>query len=390
LPAAYRTLKHFPRGAAAPAAPRIPGIFGVFGASGIFGALGAFGLIGAVSLALAMPAAAESKPKRRAPPSAAAPPAKKVDFSLRGDVKAFVADMVARHGFVESELAYMFSRARHLPAVIELITPPASPRARSWEAYRARFIEPVRIAGGVETWRRHEADLKRAEAQYGVPAEIIVAIIGVETVYGRNSGNWRVVDALATLAFDYPKRADFFRSELENYLLFVREHDIDVFSVRGSYAGAIGIPQFMPSSWRRWAVDFDGDNRIDLRGSFADSIGSVASFLKGHGWVSGAPVAFPASVEGDAFRELVARDILPSAAAAELPRFGVTSPALARSGVPGSTQVALIDLVTPDKPTQYWVGLANFYVITRYNRSSFYAMSVLELAEAIRAQREGR
>jgi len=358
-------LKHIPRGAAA---------------------------LAALCVVLALPTTADSKQKRRAhkPAATAAAPASKVDFSLRDDVKAFIADMVARHGFVESELAFMFSRVRHSPTVIELITPPVHPRARSWETYRARFIEPVRIAGGVEAWRRHEADLKRAEAQFGVPAEIIVAIIGVETVYGRNSGNWRVIDALATLAFDYPKRAEFFRSELENYLLFVRDHDFDVFSVRGSYAGAIGIPQFMPSSWRKWAVDFDGDNRIDLRGSFADSIGSVASFLKGHGWIAGAPVAFPAGIEGDTYREFVARDILPSVPVTDLSRYGVVSAGLARSGVPGNTQVALIDLVTPDKPTQYWVGLTNFYVITRYNRSSFYAMSVLELAQAIRAQREGR
>ncbi len=338
-----------------------------------------------------MPATTDAKQKRRShKPASETTPTSKVDFSKRDDVKAFVADMVARHGFVESELGFMFSRVRHSPTVIELITPPVHPRARSWETYRARFIEPVRIAGGVEMWKRHESDLKRAEAQFGVPAEIMVAIIGVETVYGRNSGNWRVIDALTTLAFDYPKRAEFFRAELENYLLFVRDHDIDVFSVRGSYAGAIGIPQFMPSSWRKWAVDFDGDNRIDLRGSFADSIGSVGSFLKGHGWVGGAPVAFPASIEGEAYREFVARDILPSVAIAELSRYGVASPALTRAGLPANTQVALIDLVTPDKPTQYWLGLTNFYVITRYNRSSFYAMSVLELAEAIRVQRDGR
>jgi membrane-bound lytic murein transglycosylase B len=347
--------------------------------------------LAALLLAFAVPQSAAAKQKRHAHKTAPAGAAiAKIDFSKREDVRAFMADLIARHGFVESELTYMFARVRHSPTVIELITPPVHPRARSWEAYRGRFIEPIRIAGGVDLWNRHAADLQRAEAQYGVPAEIIVAIIGVETVYGRNSGNWRVVDALTTLAFEYPKRADFFRAELENFLLFVREHDIDVFSVRGSYAGAIGIPQFMPSSWRKWAVDFDGDGRIDLRGSFADSIGSVASFLKGHGWVAGAPIAFPASIEGEAYRELAARDILPSVPIADLVRYGVASASLARAGLPAGTQAALIDLVTPDKPSQYWVGLTNFYVITRYNRSSFYAMSVLELAESIRAQRAMR
>ena len=319
-------------------------------------------------------------------PIASAPTAKAA-FDAREDVREFVADMVRRHGFVESELLALFSRVGNYPEIIGLITPPAQPRARSWLAYRSRFIKPVRIAGGVELWDRYEPALARAEREFGVPAEIIVAIIGVETVYGRNKGNWRVIDALATLAFDYPKRAPFFRSELENYLLFVREHDMDVFSVRGSYAGAIGIPQFMPSSWRKWAIDFDGDGHIDLRASMVDSIGSVASFLKGHGWVAGAPIAFRASVDGQAHLELLARDIRPTLPVAEFSRFGVGSATLAQSGLAPDTLAALIELVTPDKPSQFWVGLDNFYVITRYNRSSFYAMSVMELATAIKRTR---
>lgn len=341
-------------------------------------------LFAAAALAAGDAAGAE-KHKRRADVAAA-----RFDFSQRDEVREFVADLSRRHGFVEAELWALFARARHSPGVIDLITPPAHARARSWQAYRQRFIDTARIDGGVELWNRFEPDLRRAAALYGVPPEIIVAIIGVETVYGRNSGNWRVIDALATLAFDYPKRAPFFRSELENFLLFVRERDIDVFSVRGSYAGAIGIPQFMPSSWRKWAVDFDGDGQVDLRGSFADAIGSVGSFLKGHGWIAGAPVAFPASVDGEAFRELLGRDILPSIPIDELARHGVASPALAGARLPPETRAALIDLATPDRPSEYWVGLANFYVITRYNRSSFYAMSVYELAQAIRARREAR
>ena len=330
-----------------------------------------------------MPADAASTKKR----PVAGPGAAKADFGAREDVREFAADMARRHGFVESELLYLFSRANNFPEIVGLITPPAHPRARSWQAYRNRFIEPIRIAGGVDLWDRYERELARAETLYGVPAEIIVAIMGVETVYGRNAGNWRVIDALATLAFDYPKRAPFFRSELENYLLFARDHGIDVFSVRGSYAGAIGIPQFMPSSWRKWAVDFDGDGRIDLRESMIDSIGSVASFLKGHGWIAGAPIAFRASVDGEAYVELLARDIRPSLPVAEFARYGVLSAALAQAGLAPDTLAALVELATPDKPSQFWVGLDNFYVITRYNRSSFYAMSVIELAAAIRARR---
>ena len=332
-------------------------------------------------------ATARRKPARSTEAQATA---SRIDFSERDEVRRFIADLSLRHGFVESELRFLFSRTRHYPAIIDLITPPANPRTRSWHAYRARFIEPIRIKAGVELWQRHAADLARAEAQYGVPAAIIVAIMGVETVYGRNSGNWRVIDALTTLAFDYPRRAEFFRSELENYLLFAREREIDVFSVRGSYAGAIGIPQFMPSSWRKWAVDFDGDGRIDLRESFVDSIGSIASYLKAHGWIAGAPIAFPARVEGEAYRELLARDILPSLPIADLARFGVTSAELAKQGLPPETQIALFDLVTPDQPSDYWIGLTNFYVITRYNRSSFYAMSVMELADAVSARRARR
>lgn len=344
-------------------------------------------LLAAITLALfALTSQSACAAKKKPAASAAS----KIDFSQREDVRAFIADMVTRHGFVESELRTLFSRATHYRTIIELVTPPTHARARSWHAYRDRFIEPVRIQAGVELWNRYPAELARAQAQYGVPAEIIVAIMGVETVYGRNRGSWRVIDALATIAFDYPRRAAYFRSELENYLLFAREHDIDVFSVRGSYAGAIGIPQFMPSSWRNWAVDFDGDGRIDLRESFIDSIGSIASFLKGHGWVADAPIAFAARVEGAAFREFLARDILPSVPISELARYGVVSAGLAQQGLPPDTRTALIDLVTPDEAAEYWIGLANFYVITRYNRSSFYAMSVLGLAEAVRARRGQR
>lgn len=340
--------------------------------------------------AAAAPAAAQAaKPKIRQVALAEATPTENPSqYQNRPEVQAFIVEMAKKHGFVDSELRFLFSRARFYPNIIELITPPANPRVRSWQAYRSRFIEPVRIAGGVDLWKRHSKTLARAELQYGVPAEIIVAIIGVETVYGRNVGNFRVIDALTTLAFDYPRRADFFREELENYLLFAREEGIDIFALKGSYAGAIGIPQFMPSSWRQWAVDFDGDGKIDLRNNFADAIGSVGNFLKGHGWVAGAPIAYPAQLQGSAWRGLLEQDIMPSAKIADLPRLGVISGPLLKQGLPDDTLVALIDLATPDAPTEYWVGLQNFYVITRYNRSSFYALSVLQLAQEVKAARE--
>jgi membrane-bound lytic murein transglycosylase B len=310
-----------------------------------------------------------------------------VQYQTRPEVQAFITQMAQKHGFVEDELKFLFSRARYYPSILDLMAPPANPRVRSWQAYRSRFLDPVRIDGGVALWRSHGPALARAEKEYGVPPEIIIAIMGVETVYGRNTGGFRVIDALTTLAFDYPRRADFFRDELENYLLFARDENIDIFTLKGSYAGAIGIPQFMPSSWRKWAVDFDGDGKIDLRNSFDDAIGSVANYLKSFGWVAGAPIAFPAQVNGTAWRELLDRDILPSVKAGELPKFGVASEAMLRQNLPDDTLCALVDLVTPDAPTEYWLGLQNFYVITRYNRSSFYAMSVMELARAIKQAR---
>ena len=197
-------------------------------------------------------------------------------YAARPEVRAFVREMVERHGFVERELAYLFSRARRDPAVLRAIVAPKDTRARSWREYRSRFVSEARIGDGVEFWQRHSEALARAAGEHGVPEEIVVAIIGIETVYGRQMGGHRVIDALATLAFDHPPRAEFFRAELEQYLLYARDAEIDVFSVKGSYAGAIGIPQFMPGSYLRYAVDFDGDGATDLRASPADAIGSVA------------------------------------------------------------------------------------------------------------------
>ena len=347
-------------------------------------------LLAACCMAAASTAGAQAAPKAGKATSSAkgAKPSTKVDYSKRDDVKAFMAEMVRKHDFVESELSFLFARAKFYPAIVELITPPVNPRVRSWQAYRSRFLDPVRIEGGVTLWRKYEKELARAEQEFGVPAEIIVAIMGVETVYGRNTGSWRVIDALTTLSFDYPKRAEFFRSELENYLLFVREHDVDVFSVRGSYAGAIGIPQFMPGSWRRYAVDYDGNGKINLRESYVDSIGSIGNFLKGHGWAAGGAIAFPVRLDGDAWKPLLDKDILPHTPLADLGRFGITSETLVAQRLAADTRFTLVDLVTPDAATEYWIGLQNFYVITRYNRSSFYAMSVMQLAQEIKKARQ--
>ena len=211
----------------------------------------------------------------------------------RDEVQQFIHDVAERHGFSEQDLRHVFSRVRRAEPVLEAVKP-QPPKARSWEEYRGNFVNDKRIAAGIEFWKKHRRALERAEDRYGVPAQYIVAIIGVETYYGRNAGRWRVLEALTTLAFDYPARSTYFRGELEQYLLLAREQGKDAFSVRGSYAGAIGIPQFMPGSVRRYAVDFDGNGAIDQRRSAVDAIGSVGNFLKVHGWQPGAEVLLEA------------------------------------------------------------------------------------------------
>ena len=233
----------------------------------------------------------------------------------------------------------------------------------------------------MEFWHAHRRTLERAQATFGVPAEIIVAIIGIETQYGRTMGSYRVLDALTTLAFDYPRRADYFRSELEELLLYARESDRSPLLFVGSFAGAIGIPQFMPGSIRRFAVDFDRDGQRDLRDSSADAIGSVASFLQQHGWVPGEAIAAPATVEGESFRELTDGGVQPNHLAATLRAAGVRFD----ERIAPKTSTVLIELDSTDAASEYLVGLQNFYVITRYNRSSFYATAVWALAQEIKA-----
>lgn len=290
----------------------------------------------------------------------------------------FARDLEQRHGFNTAELLGQFAQTRPNPRVLQLIAPPSSPQQRSWERYRPRFLNERRIDGGVRFWQDNLTALVRARTFYGVPEEVIVAIIGVETEYGRNTGGFSVLEALATLAFHYPRRAEFFRTELEQFLLLARENRLDPLAVKGSFAGAIGIPQFMPGSQRRYAIDFDGDQRVDLSGSVEDAIGSVARFLEQHGWQAGQPVAVPASLAGDPDPVLLEAGIRPSLPVSQLNRQGIVAAADPQA------VVTLVDLVSPGKATEYWLGFENFYVITRYNRSSFYAMSVFQLAEAIR------
>lgn len=305
-----------------------------------------------------------------------------IDWTSRDDVRGFVRAMVDRHGFNESELLAVFAQTRGSDTVVRLMNPPPASAKRSWAAYRSRFIEPVRLREGMRFWREQAEPIRRAAERYGVPEEIIVSIIGVETIYGRHTGDFRVIDALTTLSFEYPRRAEYFREELEHYLLLAREAGFDPLSWRGSFAGAVGLPQFMPASIRRHATDFDGDGRIDLRGSPADAVGSVARFLANHGWRSGGPTHFEAVVDDEIVaRQAVEAGIPPRLLAADLAALGIrgTQP------LPAGEALSLIDLPNGEDPTRYVLGAHNFYVITRYNRSYFYAMAVIELARELRA-----
>jgi membrane-bound lytic murein transglycosylase B len=315
------------------------------------------------------------------------------NFNQWKQVSEFIDQMVARHEFNRVELEAIFKNVRYVETAIQLMKPAPPGRPKNWRAYRARFVEPVRISAGAAFWDTYADALARAEEQYGVPAEIIVGIIGVETVYGRNTGNFRVLDAVTTLAFDYPNtptrlaRMEFFRGELENTLLFARESGIDPFALLGSYAGAIGWPQFMPGSIRKFAVDFDGDGKIDLRNSPVDAIGSVAHFLVEHGWKRGEPIAFPATVsesEGNRGWDMfIGQGLEAKFRLDELKAAGVT-PGMEP---PADMPYGLVDLQNGGEPTEYWLGAANFFAITQYNRSFFYAMSVVDLGRAVRAAR---
>ena len=306
-------------------------------------------------------------------------------YGEREEAIAFARDLEARHQIPLAETLSYLTRATYDDRVIRYISPPKKTGVRSWLRYRSRFIEPIRIQAGIDFWESHRAIVRAAAERFGVDEAIIVGIIGVETIYGRYTGNFQVLDALATLAFDYPPRAELFRNELEALLLLARESHRDPLAYTGSYAGALGMPQFLPSSIRNWGLDFDGDGRVDLAASTADAIGSVANFLASHGWETDGPIAAPASVSGERFGELVDAGILPRYTPAEMSAYGVSFAADAPQ-----LPCALIDLVTPNEATEYWLGYRNFYVITRYNRSSFYAMAVHALSRELKAGREAQ
>ena len=275
--------------------------------------------------------------------------------TLRPEIEAFIGEMEKKHGYAPLALRQLFQQVQVRPSILRAMSAPGT--ARPWFEYRRRIVEPSRIENGVRFWIENARALERASRDFGVPEELIVATIGVETLYGRNMGTFKVLDALATLAFEYPPRAELFRGELEEYLLLARETGMDAAIVRGSYAGAIGIPQFLPSSYRKYAVDFDGDGRRDLVGSATDAIGSVANYYRTFGWKSGAPVVVTAEAGDAELGDLLTAGIKPHTKIDDLRKRGLKID----GPVDGEAQATLFHLQTEAGP-QLTLGLDNFYI----------------------------
>jgi len=328
----------------------------------------------------------KTPPQRRGPP-----------YAEREEAMRFADEVAERRKLDPAWARSMLGQAQNLAVVSKLMQPAPVSTPKNWAVYRSRFIDPVRIRAGVRFWEEHRTTLEKVEQAYGVPAEIIVGIIGVETIYGQQMGDFRILDALATLAFDFPanhpraaERAQYFRGELEQFLAFHYTEHTSPLQPRGSYAGAWGMPQFMPSSLARWGVDYDGDGKVDLAGSPDDVIASVANYFKGYGWIPGMPTYYPVRFDKEKLDldALLAPDILPTFGVASFQAKGAVleGPALEHKG-----PLALIELQNGGDPPTYVAGTENFYVITRYNWSAYYAMAVIELGREVKqaAERSG-
>jgi membrane-bound lytic murein transglycosylase B len=331
------------------------------------------------------PHASKHKRPAKARPAAEVGPA----YATRPEVMRFADELAERRNLNPQWVRRAIGQATLVPAVVRLMQPSPQPFVKNWAAYRGRFIDAARIDAGVQFWKDNQTTLARAEKQYGVPSAIIVGIIGVESIYGRNTGSFRVMDAITTLAFDFPashpraaERAEFFKGEVEQFLSLQSRMGADPLVPLGSYAGAMGMPQFMPSSWARFAVDFDGDDKIDLWNSPADVIGSVASYFKAFDWKPGMPTHYPVRFDNAKLDldTLMAPDILPTFSVASFTAKGAV---LEGDALKHNGPLALVELLNGPAPASYVAGTENFYAITRYNWSSYYAMAVIELAESV-------
>ena len=308
---------------------------------------------------------------------AAARPAAAID-THRADVSSFIDEVADRDSINKRQLQKLLKAAKSQPAIVEAMERPAE-KSKPWHEYRPIFLTEKRIREGADFWIAHRRELDRASVRSGVAPEYIAAIVGVETYYGRHTGNYRVLDALATLAFDYPARAKFFRDELEQFILLARDFRFDPTAVKGSYAGAMGAPQFMPSNYRRYAVDADADGRIDLWNNWSDVCASIGNYLKEHGWNAGEPVLSEAVVDSSSAADLDGRKLTFAETVESLKAKGVNFD----SSLPPEASALLIAVDEPDG-VHWRVGYNNFYVITRYNHSALYAMAVYELAGAVK------
>lgn len=299
-----------------------------------------------------------------------------VSIAGRADVQAFIADMSRKYGFSQSELRKVFNQVYFQDAILTAISKPYE--AKPWHVYKKLFLTDTRVQGGIEFRVRHSEALANAEKKYGVSPEIITAIIGIESSYGNRPGNYKAIEALSTLGFGYPKRGGFFRGELEQFLLLCREEGMDPLQPLSSYAGAMGLPQFMPSSYRRLAADGDGDGRRDIWNNPADAIASVARYFAANGWQTGEPIAVAARIEDAGVSGLVSKNFKPDHSLAEFEAYGV----VAESPIGGAPKAALVKLEEENR-NAYWLGFQNLFVITRYNHSPLYAVAAYELSRRI-------
>ncbi|MEH6587573.1 MAG: lytic murein transglycosylase B [Halioglobus sp.] len=307
--------------------------------------------------------------------------AQEVNYAANPAALAVMDELVSEEGFDRMELTAIFTEASRQESILTAMSRPAE-KTKAWYEYREIFLNDKREKQGLEFYQEHMETLKRAEKETGVPAEIIVAIIGVETYYGRIAGSYRVIDALSTLAFDYPRRSEFFTKELKHYLILTRDQGMDPLELKGSYAGAMGYGQFMPSSYRSYAIDFDGDDKADIWNNPVDAIGSVANYFKAHGWTEDGQVIVPAEPTADLPEEMMSRgrNLKPRFTVAEFAAAGLEP----QAEVDPAAEAIGIEFELADS-MEYWLGLHNFYVITRYNHSAMYAMSVYQLSQRIAA-----
>jgi membrane-bound lytic murein transglycosylase B len=298
----------------------------------------------------------------------------------RSDVQAFIDRMVEEHSYDRDKLVSVLQEAESKQAILEAIARPAE-RTLEWHEYRDIFLKTARIEAGARFWRDNRAELERISSETGVSIEILVGIIGVETYYGRITGNYRVLDALSTLAFDYPPRAKFFTGELEHFLLLVREEGMEATAATGSYAGAMGRPQFMPSSYRAYAVDSTNDGKRDIWTNWSDVIGSIANYFVRHDWHAGEPVVAEATLGSQWSGEPPENQLKADETVTSLSHQGV----LFSTDLPGDAKAQLVTLQGADG-VEHWVGFHNFFVITRYNRSVMYALAVQQLGHEVALQ----